>query len=109
MQTIVQVMCTGGKSMRLDIVSDPQLKNHEFEIIREKKLGRSPGWLKVLSYADGRRGSLNIQWHGATKILTCRIINRGSGKPNLIIGDFVDYLLTRHHKRIKLITVVPGH
>jgi len=109
MQTIVQVMCTGAKSMRLDIVNDSRLKKHEFEIIQEKKLGRSPGWLKVSSYADGRRGSLNIQWHPATKILTCRIINRGSGRPNLVLGDFVDYLLERHRKRIKLITVVPGN
>jgi hypothetical protein len=31
-----------------------------------------------------------------------------SRKPNLIIGDFVDYLLQRHRKRVKLITVLPS-
>jgi hypothetical protein len=51
---------------------------------------------------------MNIQWDGATNILTCRVINRGSGRPNLIIGDFVDYLLSRYRRRIKLVTVLPG-
>ena len=35
-------------------------------------------------------------------------MNKGSGKPNLIIGDFVNYLLQRQRRRIKLITVFPG-
>jgi len=62
----------------------------------------------VRSRAEGRRGSINVQWNTATRVLSCRVVNKGSGKPNLIIGDFVDYLLQRHRRRIKLITVLPG-
>jgi hypothetical protein len=58
--------------------------------------------------AIGRRGSINIQWNAATKVLSSRVVNRGAGKPNLIIGDFVDYLLQRHRRRIRLIAVLPG-
>jgi hypothetical protein len=57
---------------------------------------------------ETRRGSMNIQWDGATAILTCRGINRGSGRPNLIIGDSVEYLLSRYPRRIKLVNVLPG-
>ncbi len=70
MQTVVQVVCTRGRSLR--------------------------------------GVSMNIQWDSATTILTCRVINRGSGRPNLIIGDFVDYLLSRYRRRIKLVTVLPA-
>jgi hypothetical protein len=48
------------------------------------------------------------QWDAATSILTCRVVNRGAGRPNLIIGYFVDYLLRRQRRRIKLLTVLPG-
>jgi hypothetical protein len=51
---------------------------------------------------------MNIQWDAATSILTCRVVNRGAGRPNLIIGYFVDYLLRRQRRRIKLLTVFPG-
>src|SRR5205823_13450717 len=40
------------------------------------------------------------------KVLSCRVVNKGSGIPSLIIGDFVDYLLQRHRRRVKLITVL---
>lgn len=59
------------------------------------------------SQVEDRRGSINVQWNAATKVLSCRVVNKGSGKPNLIIGDFVDYLLQRHRRRIKLITLLP--
>lgn len=107
MQTLVQVVCTPGASVRDAIANDAKLEAHDFEILFERKPGRSPGWTKLRSRADGRRGTINIQWNGATKVLSCRVVNKGSGKPNLIIGDFVDYLLQRHRRRIRLITVLP--
>ena len=94
--------------MRDAIANDTKLDAHNFEILHERKAGRFPGWTKVRSRAEGRRGSINVQWNTATRVLSCRVINKGSGKPNLIIGDFVDYLLQRHRRRIKLITVLPG-
>ncbi|HEX8010799.1 MAG TPA: hypothetical protein VF814_07695 [Casimicrobiaceae bacterium] len=108
MQTLVQVVCTPGLSMRDAIADDPKLDRHHFEIVLERKAGRFPGWTKLRSRAGGRRGSINMQWNAATRVLSCRVVNKGSGKPNLIIGDFVDYLLQRHRRRIKLITVLPG-
>ena len=108
MQTLVQVICTPDPSLRDAIANDPKLDARHFEILLERKAGRSPGWTKLRSRAEGRRGSINIQWGAATKVLSCRVVNKGSGKPNLIIGDFVDYLLQRHRRRIKLITVSPG-
>ena len=108
MQTLVQVICTPGLSVRDAIANDPKLDAHQFEIVLERKAGRAPGWTKLRSRAEGRRGSINIQWSAATKVLSCRVVNKGSGRPNLIIGDFVDYLLQRHRRRVKVITVLPG-
>jgi hypothetical protein len=108
LQTLVQVICTPGSSVRDAIANDPKLDTHDFEVVLERKSGRFPGWTKLRSHAEGRRGSINIQWNGATKVLSCRVVNKGSGKPNLIIGDFVDYLLQRHRRRVKIITVLPG-
>jgi hypothetical protein len=107
-QTLVQVVCTPGLSVRDAIANDPKLPKHEFEIVLERKAGRAPGWTKLRSRAQGRRGSINIQWSAATKVLSCRVVNKGPGKPNLIIGDFVDYLLRRHRRRVKLIAVFPN-
>ena len=68
---------------------------------------RPTRWTKLRSRALGRRGTINIQWNGATKVLSCRVVNKGSGKPNLVIGDFVNYLFQRHRRRIRLVTVLP--
>jgi hypothetical protein len=108
LQTLVQVICTPGPSVRDAIANDSKLTAHNFEVLLERKAGRSPGWTKLKSRAEGRRGTINIQWNAATKVLSCRVVNKGPGKPNLIIGDLVDYLLQRHRRRIRLVTVLPG-
>ncbi len=108
MQTLVQIVCTPGPSVRDAIANDTKLDAHYFEILLERKAGRAPGWTKLRSRAPNRRGTINIQWGPTTKVLSCRVVNRGSGKPNLIIGDFVNYLLQRQRRRIKLITVLLG-
>ncbi len=108
MQTLVQAICTPGPSVRDAIANDAKLSDHHFEIVLERKIGRSPGWTKLRSRAEGRRGSINIQWNAATKVLSCRVVNKGAGKPHLIIGDFVEYLLQRCRRRIRLIMVLPG-
>ena len=108
MQTLVQVICSPGPSIRDAIANDAKLEAHYFEVVRERKPGRSPGWTKLKSRAEKRRGSINLQWSATTKVLLCRVVNKGAGKPNLIVGDFVDYLLQRHRRRIKIINVVPG-
>lgn len=107
MQTLVQVICTPGRSVRDAIANDAKLSAHHFEVVLERKAGRFPGWTKLRSHAEGRRGSINLQWNSSTKVLACRVVNKGAGKPNLIVGDFVDYLLQRHRRRVRLITVLP--
>jgi len=105
LQTLVQVVCTPGSSVRDAIANDVRLGDHYLEVVLERKAGRFPGWTKLRSRAPGRRGTINLQWNGATRVLSCRVVNRGSGKPNLIIGDLVNYLLRRHRRRVKSITV----
>jgi hypothetical protein len=107
LQTLVEVICTPGASVRDAIANDVKLDAHHFEILYEHKPGRSPGWTKLRSRVTGRRGTINIQWNSATKVLSCRVVNKGAGKPNLVIGDFVLYLLQRHRRRIRLITILP--
>lgn len=108
MQTLVQVVCTPGRSLRDAIAHDPRLATRALEIVAERKAGRSPGWTKLRSIAPGRRGTINLQWNAPTRVLSCRVVNKGTGKPNRIIGDFVDYLLRRHRRRIRVISVFPG-
>ena len=108
MQTLVQVVCTSGRSLRDAIANDGKLSDNGLEVVAERKSGRSPGWTKLRSSAEGRRGSINIQWSSSTNILSCRVVNKGAGKPGSIIGDFVEYVLHRHQRRVKLITVLPS-
>lgn len=105
MQTMIQVVCSNGKSMRDAVASDGQLKSHGFKVTKERKPGRKPGWTKVKSTSPDRRGTVNIQWSGSASILMCRVVNKGAGKPNLVVGDFVDYLLRCHKKRVRHITI----
>jgi hypothetical protein len=44
MQTLVQIVCTSGVSVRDKIANDPKLDAHAFEILSERKAGQAPGW-----------------------------------------------------------------
>lgn len=105
MQTFIQVVCTKGRSARDAIANDSRIEDSHLKILKERKPGRKPGWTKVKSTMPDRRGTVNIQWNPSTSILMCRVINKGAGKPNLLVGDFVDYLLGRHKKRVRHITI----
>lgn len=105
MQTLVDVHLTPGLSLRERIAKDPRLADFDLVVVKELQPGRSPGWLKIRSTA-GRHGAINIQWDPAG-VLRCRVVNRGEGKPDEIIGDFVAYLLSRHRRRIRAVNVVP--
>ena len=74
---------------------------------QETAAGPPHGWAKIYSTAADRQGVLNIEWDSDTGILLCRVINRGAGRPNLIVGDFVDYLLRQFRRRIEAITIIP--
>ena len=105
MQTLVHVYCWRGQSLRERIAKDRKLESFKLQVVKEHKPGRRPGWLKLHSNTPGRRGAINLQWD-ASGLLRCRVVNRGSGKPSSIIGDFVEYVLARHRKRVRTITIV---
>ncbi|MEW5914990.1 MAG: hypothetical protein AB1762_01235 [Gemmatimonadota bacterium] len=107
MQTLVEVHCKRGRSLREAIANDPRLGKHGLEMLREHQPGRAPGWAKLRGTQPDRQGTINMVWDASTHVLSCRVVNRGRGKPNLIIGDLVDYLLARHRARIVAILVVP--
>ena len=107
MQTLVQVICSKGTSLRDAIVNDPKLDGFDLSVQKQQKPGRSHGWAKLKSRLPDRRGALNIEWDGDTSILVCRVVNRGAGRPNIVIGDFVNYLLGRFRRRIQAINILP--
>lgn len=103
MQVVISAICTSGKSLRQSIASDAQLSDFELVVDKKRTPGREPGWLK-LSSADKRRGAINIVWDSQANILTARVVTRGSTKPSRIVGDFLNYLLARHGRRVKAVT-----
>lgn len=107
MQTLIQTVCSKGTSLRDAIVNDSRLAAFGLEVSRKQTPGRSHGWAKLHSQAEGRRGVLNLEWDQDTSILVCRIVNRGRGRPDRIAGDFIAYLLTRYRRRIDAINIVP--
>lgn len=106
MQVLVQVVCSRGRSLRQLILRDRRLDEFGLVVTEHKRQGRSHGWAKCHSTFHDRHGALNIEWDSDTQVLLCRVITRGSGKPNLIIGDFVDYLMRRFPKRIQTINII---
>jgi hypothetical protein len=107
MQIVIQVICTKGASLREKIVKDRNIENHLLRVSQEKRPDRSRGWAKLHSTESDRRGAINVQWLSATNILLARVVTRSGNKPNLIIGDFVDYLVARHKARIQAISIIP--
>jgi hypothetical protein len=107
MQVLVQVVCTRGPSMRDAVARHPKLEDHFLMVTEQKRQGRSHGWTKVHSTEPGRHGAINLQWDADTSVLVSRVVTRGRGKPNLIIGDFVDFLLRRFRSRIQAINIIP--
>lgn len=89
MQILVQVVCSKGPSLREAIVTDRKLDSFNLTVTEQKRQGRPHGWAKIHSSSPDRNGALNLEWDGDTSILVCRVVTRGPGRPNLIIGDFV--------------------
>ena len=107
MQTLVQVVCSKGKSLRDVITSDKKLADFGLATHKKHQPGRQHGWAKIRSTEAGRQGALNIEWDGDTSILLCRVVNRGAGRPNRVLGDFVDYLFQYHRRRIEAVNIIP--
>ena len=109
MQTLVQVVCAPGPSVRDAIANDPRLEDRGFAVVVQKKPGRTHGWLKLRSASRAFSGVINVEWHDATHVLICRVVNKRASKPYPITGAFVNYLLQRPRvlRRIQAINVIP--
>jgi hypothetical protein len=104
MQTVIQVITTGHGSLREKIMTDPQLRRFDLIPAEHQRPGRPHGWAKI--HSETAHGAINLEWHGRSSTLICRVVTKLGNKPNSIIGDFVDYLLARHHGRILSIQIM---
>ncbi len=107
MQTLIQVICSHGPSLRDRIVHDTRIERDQLVVSESKRMDRSRGWTKVHGLTDDAYGAINIQWLPAASTLLCRVVTRGKD-PGPITGLFVAYLMTRHRARVDAIHVVPG-
>jgi|ERR1039458_6329310 hypothetical protein len=103
MQTVIQVLCKGSKSLRDAISNDAKLEDYRLSLVQSKRQHRYPGWAKVRS-SEGEPGAINLVWSGSSRTLTCRVVTRHGNRPYNIVGDFIAYLLARQSNRI--VTVV---
>lgn len=108
MQSIIQVTCYRGGSLREAIANDIRLERHHLAVSRQKTSGRNPGWAKVHSTDPQVHGAINLEWDPATKTLMARIVTKGKSAPDRITGDFIAYLMLRQRKRIRSILLLPG-
>ena len=107
MQILIQTSCSKGRSLREAIASDARIGRHDLEVVQQKRPGRPRGWAKLKSTLPDRHGAINLEWDADTNVLISRVVTRGKGRPNLIVGDYIDYLLARHARRIQAINVIP--
>ena len=104
MQTVIQVVCKGGKSLRDVIASDKKVEDYRIKLVHSKRQHRSPGWAKLTSTV-GEPGAINFQRNGSSHTLTCRVVTKNRNKPYNIVGDFVAYLLAKYSKRIVTVLI----
>jgi hypothetical protein len=105
MQTVVQVITAGRGSLREKIMTDSRLGRFGLVPTEHQRPGRPHGWAKI--HSDAAHGAINLEWHARSSTLICRVVTRFGNKPNSIIGDFIDYLLARHQRRIIAIQIMP--
>jgi hypothetical protein len=104
MQTVIQVITSGRGSLREKIMNDVQLKRFDLIPTEHMRPGRPHGWAKI--HSETAHGAINLEWHGRSGTLICRVVTKSGHKPNSIIGDFIDYLLARHQSRILSIHIM---
>ena len=107
MQILVQVLTSETRSLRDIIIKDKKLSEYGLKVVMQKKSGRSHGWSKIRSSDTVFNGAINIQWEASSRMLLCRVVTRGYGRANFIIGSFVDYLLARYPKKIEAVNIIP--
>jgi hypothetical protein len=105
MQTVIQVITSGRGSLREKIMNDAQLKRFDLVPTEHMRPGRPHGWAKIHPAGEAH-GAINLEWHGPSGTLICRVVTKHGHKPNSIIGCFIDYLLARHQSRILSIHIM---
>ncbi len=108
MQSIIQVTCYHGGSLREAIANDKRLEKFQLTISRQKISGRNPGWAKLHSTDPEVPGAINLEWNPATKTLMARVVTKGRNTPELITGEFITYLMRCQRRRIRSILLLPG-
>jgi hypothetical protein len=108
MQSIIQITCYRGGSLRERIANDKRLKKYHLAVARQKISGRNPGWGKLHSTKPEVAGAINYEWDPATKTLMARVVTKGKNTADRIIGDFIAYLMRCQRRRIRSIVVLPG-
>ncbi len=104
MQTVIEVVCRGRKSLREEIKDDRRLNEYGLEVVECKRSGRNPGWTKLRSTV-GASGAINIEWRESSRTLTCRVVRRNRASSDNVVGDFVRYVLARYRKRIVAVLI----
>jgi hypothetical protein len=104
MQTVIQVIASGRGSLREKIMTDERLKKFGLVPTEHQRPGRPHGWAKI--HSETAHGAINLEWHGRSNTLICRVVTKLGNKPNSIIGCFIDYLLARHQSRILSIHIM---
>ncbi len=99
MQTVIQVICRGSKSLRDEVVNDSTLKTYSLYCVKKKDNTRPSGWAKLKSTKNAP-GAINVAWSNTSQTLTARAVAKKRNKPYEIAGSFITYLLTKHNGRI---------
>ena len=110
MQTVIAVHCgrRDRTSLRDAIVSDPRLEDFQLLVRRQQKAGRNPGWAKIGALEPGELGVINIEWDGSPRLPGARFIPRARRPPARLLARFIEYLMERHRRRIRSITISPA-
>ena len=108
MQSVIQVTCYRGGSLREAVANDRRLEKYHLAVLRQKRTGRNPGWTKLHSSEPEVPGAINLEWDPATKTLMARVVTRGGNTAERITGDFIAYLMRCQRRRIRSILVLPG-
>jgi hypothetical protein len=108
MQSIIQVTCYRGGSLREAIANDTHLDRYHLAVWKQKTSGRNPGWAKLHSTDPDVPGAINLEWDPPTKTLMARVVTKGNNTPDRIAGDFIAYLMRCQRRRIRSILLLPG-
>jgi hypothetical protein len=108
MQSVIQVTCYRGGSLREALARDRRLAQYHLAVSRQKTSGRNPGWAKIRSTEPDVHGVINLEWDPATKTLMARVVTKGKSTPDRITGAFIAYLIRRQRTRIRSILLLPA-